>query len=78
MPSEHPKLFEDLRAWRLAEARKKGVPAFRILTDRVLYAICEEQPSSESSLLQVPGMGPKLVKQYGEEILGQIAASRSF
>jgi DNA topoisomerase-3 len=74
--SELPKLFEDLRAWRLAEARKKGVPAFRILSDRVLHAIVEDRPMSEEALLQVSGMGPKLVRQYGTEILEQVAATR--
>jgi RecQ family ATP-dependent DNA helicase len=71
-PSELPQLFEDLREWRLAESRKKGVPAFRIVSDRVLHAICEDLPKTEAALLQVPGMGPKLVKQYGEDILGRI------
>ncbi len=75
-PSELPKLFEELRAWRLAEARKRGVPAFRILSDRVLYAIVEDRPLTEDALLQVSGMGPKLVRQYGEGILGRIAESR--
>ncbi len=70
--SELPKLFEDLRAWRLAEAKKKGVPAFRVLTDRVLYAICEERPTTEDALQMVPGMGPKLVQAYGEAILGRV------
>lgn len=67
--SDAPKLFESLRAWRLAEARKKGVPAFRILSDRVLHSLCDALPSSEEALLQVPGMGPKLVRQYGEDLL---------
>jgi DNA topoisomerase-3 len=73
-PSEMPKLFEELRAWRLEEARRKGVPAFRIVTDRVLFAICESMPTSEEALLQVPGIGPKLVKQYGDEIIRRVSA----
>jgi DNA topoisomerase-3 len=73
-PSESgSKLFEDLRAWRLSEAREKGVPAFRILSDRVLRAICEDRPTTEDALLEVSGMGPKLVRQYGEGLLGRIA-----
>src|SRR5262249_20089074 len=36
-----PKLEEALRAWRLSEARRRGVPAFRILTDAALTAIAE-------------------------------------
>jgi superfamily II DNA helicase RecQ len=72
MASDLPKLFEELRAWRLTEARKKGVPAFRILSDRVLQAVCELMPASEEQLLQVPGIGPKIVRQYGEALLEQI------
>lgn len=71
-PSVLPKQFEALRAWRLEKARAQGVPAFRILTDRVIYAICEGMPTDEDALLQIPGMGPKLVKKYGAELLRQI------
>ena len=74
-PSELPRLFEELRAWRLGEARKRGVPAFRILSDRVLLEICEALPASEDALLGVRGIGPKLVRQYGAELLTRIAAA---
>ncbi len=33
-----------LKAWRRALATKQGVPAFRIMSDRVLLAIAEDQP----------------------------------
>lgn len=65
-------LFETLRAWRLALARKKGVPAFRILSDRVLESLCEELPANENDLLDVPGIGPKLAAQYGSDLLRMI------
>ena len=60
---------EALRAWRTAEAKKKGVPAFRIMSDRVLDGILEAEPSSEAELLTVSGVGPKLVEKYGAQIL---------
>ncbi len=66
---ERTPLFEEIRQWRKNEAKKKGLPAFRILSDRVLLAICESRPKSEASLLNVRGMGPKLLKSYGKEIL---------
>ena len=69
MPSELPKLFEDLRTWRLQLARAQGVPAFRILSDRVLREICEARPQDEAALLQVPGLGPKLVQKYGADLI---------
>jgi len=65
-------LFETLRAWRLALARKKGVPAFRILSDRVLESLCEDLPANENDLLDVPGIGPKLAAQYGSDLLKMI------
>jgi DNA topoisomerase-3 len=72
--SEEPALFRRLREWRREEARARGVPAFRILSDRVLLAICEAMPRDEDELESVRGMGPKLVAQYGEAILTRVRA----
>jgi DNA topoisomerase-3 len=58
-----------LRAWRLSEARKFGMPAFRVFPDRTLRALAEQQPRSESELLAVNGVGPALAKKYGDKIL---------
>jgi superfamily II DNA helicase RecQ len=37
-----------LRSWRLDEARRRGVPAFRILTDRLLIAIAAARPATSA------------------------------
>ena len=66
-------LVEKLKAWRLAEARRRGVPAFRILTDRTLLALAAERPSNEEGLLQVPGLGPRLAQRHGTELLRLLA-----
>jgi DNA topoisomerase-3 len=65
-----PHLVDALKAWRLAQSRKSRVPAFRILTDRTLTALAAARPRTEVELLDVPGIGPTLVKKYGREILG--------
>lgn len=67
-PARNPKLEDALKAWRLAEARKKGVPAFRILTDRSLQAIAAHRPQTTRELLEIPGMSLRLVEQYGAPI----------
>ena len=67
-------LFEQLREWRLKEARRRRVPAFRILTDRTLAAICRARPTDQEELLDVPGIGPTLVRKYGAKVLAVIAA----
>jgi DNA topoisomerase-3 len=67
-------LLEALRSWRLAEARRRGVPAFRILTDRALDGIASAKPRTEAALLQVVGMGPVLVGKYGYALLAIVSA----
>jgi superfamily II DNA helicase RecQ len=65
-----PDLVARLKKWRLSEARREGVPAFRVLHDRTLLAIAAARPQDEDALLGVPGMGPALLKRYGGQILG--------
>jgi RecQ family ATP-dependent DNA helicase len=59
---------EALRAWRLAEARRLGVPAFRIFTDRALTGLVELRPRTSSEMLSVPGIGLRIAEKYGSEI----------
>ena len=63
-----------LRRWRLAEAKKQGVPAFRILTDKVLQSIAHNHPASADELLAVPGVGPGIVKRFGTQLLRIVAS----
>ncbi len=74
-PAATPGLLAALKEWRLGEARKKRMPAFRVLTDAVLKGICEVRPSSEPELLEVSGLGPKLVARYGEAVLRLVEAN---
>ena len=55
-------LEQALRAWRLMEAKRRGVPAFRILADATLEAIAEARPSTAAELLAVTGIGLKSVQ----------------
>ncbi len=62
-------LAEKLKNWRRLKAREQGIPAFRILSDRVLQTLALHRPASLDQLLEVKGMGPKLRDKYGAEIL---------
>ncbi|MBX3214029.1 MAG: DNA topoisomerase 3 [Labilithrix sp.] len=64
-----------LRAWRSTEAKKRRVPAFRVLTDRTLLGIAETRPESEAQLLAVSGMGMALLAKYGKVLLALVARS---
>jgi DNA topoisomerase-3 len=67
-----PGLVESLKAWRRAEAERRRVPAFRILTDRALTALASTRPRDEVELLGVSGIGPAIVQKYGKELLGLV------
>jgi DNA topoisomerase-3 len=65
LPARAALIESAIRAWRVAEAKKKGVPAFRILTDRVVRAIAESEPTNTHELLAVPGITLSTVEKYG-------------
>jgi superfamily II DNA helicase RecQ len=66
--AEDKRLEDGLRQWRLAEAKRLGVPAFRVLTDRALRAIAEGRPGTAAELLAIPGIGISTVEKYGAHI----------
>jgi len=66
----------NLKAWRRAIAAKQGVPAFRIMSDRVLLAIAEKEPKTAAQLLAIPGIGIKLVERYAAQIYRILDQSR--
>lgn len=68
-----PELVAAIKTWRLGEARRLGVPAFRVLTDRVLVALAAERPRDEAGLLAIPGVGPSLVKRHGRALLALLS-----
>jgi superfamily II DNA helicase RecQ len=69
-------LVKKLRAWRLLEAKKKHVPAFRVLTNRALVAIADARPASAAALRDVSGVGPKLFKDYGAQLVALCSRER--
>ncbi len=62
-------LVAKLRAWRLEEARRRRVPAFRVLTNRALVAVAEARPTSAAQLRGVAGIGPKVVNDSGAQLV---------
>jgi DNA topoisomerase-3 len=66
-------LFEALRAWRLAEAKRFGIPAFRVMNDRTLLGVAAATPVDEDALLKVAGVGPGLSRRYGAALLSIVA-----
>jgi DNA topoisomerase-3 len=57
-----------LRNWRLEEARRRGVPAFRIFSDKALDAMASARPETAAELLAIPGIGISIVEKYGAQL----------
>jgi len=68
-------LVAKLRTWRLEEARRRRVPAFRVLTNRALVALADARPKTAQALRGVAGIGPKVVQTYQAVLLGLCASA---
>jgi RecA/RadA recombinase len=73
---DHPKLFNQLKAWRTRQAKEAGVPAFQILHQKVLVQLAVALPKDEFALAKLKGVGPKTREKYGEALLEIVAAYR--
>ena len=60
---------ERLKEWRRETAKEGSVPAFVVMHDTTLEALCEARPRSIAKLLDVPGIGEKKAERYGEALL---------
>jgi RecQ family ATP-dependent DNA helicase len=67
--SASPEHIDRLKRWRLERARAERVPAFRVLQDEVLTRIAAARPRTLDELGAVRGMGERLLKRYGQELL---------
>jgi DNA topoisomerase III len=76
-PERQVRLEQALRAWRLTEAKRRNMPAFRIFGDRTLRNIASTWPKSDSALLAVPGIGMGTVEKYGAQIYHLVATAET-
>jgi ATP-dependent DNA helicase RecQ len=73
-PVSDSDLRQRLRDWRKNLAKQMSVPAYVIMHDSSLDAICLEQPRSLEDLSEIPGIGERRATRYGEAILKLVAA----
>ncbi|WP_242355992.1 MULTISPECIES: ATP-dependent DNA helicase RecQ [unclassified Anaeromyxobacter] len=62
-------LFEALRAWRGEAARARGVPAYVVFADATLAELALRRPVTRDELLEVKGIGPRKLEEYGEALV---------
>ncbi|MFF3692502.1 DNA helicase RecQ [Streptomyces sp. NPDC002221] len=69
LPPEVLPVFEALRAWRGAQAKEAGVPAYVIFHDATLREIAAVRPGSLGELGTIGGVGEKKLATWGEGVL---------
>jgi superfamily II DNA helicase RecQ len=61
--------FDELARWRSGVARSMGVPAYRILGNGVLRAICQARPRNKEELARIKGVGPRVLAKFGNALV---------
>jgi DNA topoisomerase-3 len=67
--AENPELYKNLKEWRLRLAKKQGLPAFRIFSNKVLENLVSDLPTTHDELLMVEGIGPRFDEKFGNEVI---------
>ena len=64
--------FQRLRTLRKQLADERGVPAYIVFSDQVLWDLIDLRPGSPEEMLRVPGIGPAKLQQYGDVFLAAL------
>jgi ATP-dependent DNA helicase RecQ len=67
-----PGLLAALKAWRLEQARRQGLPPYVVFHDRTLIAIAERRPTALEHLAGISGIGKAKLTSYGEAVLAVV------
>jgi DNA helicase II / ATP-dependent DNA helicase PcrA len=62
-------VVQRLRDWRLQRSRDDGVPAYVVFDNKTLEEIALRAPVDRVELATVPGVGPRKLDQYADEVL---------
>lgn len=69
LSSDEKDTFDKIKDWRAQKAKKMGVPAYRVLSNKSLSSLVELKPQTSEELYEVYGIGTAKVEGFGSEIL---------
>ena len=64
-----------MKQWRLERSKADGVPAYVVFSDATLRHLARRRPTTDETLLAVPGIGPAKLAAYGEAVKPLLADS---
>ena len=67
-------LIQRLRALRAQLARRQGVPAYAVFSDKTLRELAVVHPRTMEELKSVSGIGDAKARRYGKQFLAELAA----
>jgi ATP-dependent DNA helicase RecQ len=72
-PAELLPIEVEIRNWRAEVARQMGVPAYLVISDTAVRAIATQGPQSREQLARLPGVGPRTLAKFANNILAIVA-----
>ena len=70
--SKEEDLFEALRALRKQLADQEALPAYIVLSDKVLHLLCLSRPTTVEAFGNINGIGEYKKKKYGKDFVALI------
>lgn len=67
-------LFKRLKVIRKRLADDAHIPPFMVFSDKALIDMCKRKPQTEKDFLEVNGVGPKKLAQFGDAFLLEISS----
>ncbi len=74
LDSRQMELFGRLRALRAAIARRQGVPAYVVFSDKTLRELAVRQPGTLQAFREIGGVGDAKARRYGQAFLDEITS----
>jgi len=68
----NPEVLATLRRWRQDTSSELGIPAYRVLTNATLRDVATHLPGNTAALLEIKGIGPATVENFGPSILAVV------
>jgi len=72
VPEVDASLFATLKSLRRELAQARNVPAYVVFSDASLQDMCRLRPKTPDDFIQVSGVGPKKLKDFGDVFLNAI------
>ncbi|MEG1722220.1 MAG: HRDC domain-containing protein [Bacteroidales bacterium] len=74
---QNPGLYVKLRNWRRDMADELNVPAYTIFHQKALLGLANRMPTNKTELLSIPGVGKKIIENFGVKIIELIDEYRA-